>query len=147
MMTCFLRRALAKDAQILCQIACSDSFCAAWSAADFEKEIANPAAAVFVIEEEQKPCAFICARYVFPSAEITDFAVLPSHKRRGLGSKLLKGLVDFLKEKGVEEITLEVNCKNAPALVLYEKNLFRAVSARKKFYNNTDDALLLKRNI
>lgn len=147
MTNCFLRRALAKDAQMLSQIARGGGFCAAWSAADFEKEIANCAAAVFVIEEGQKPCAFICARCVPPSAEITDFAVLPSHKRSGLGSKLLKGLIDFLKEKGAEEITLEVNCKNGPARAFYEKNLFRAVSVRKKFYNNTDDALLLKRNI
>jgi ribosomal-protein-alanine N-acetyltransferase len=65
--------------------------------------------------------------------------------RRGFGTALLSFALDVLKQKNVKETTLEVSAKNTAAISLYETFLFEKVSVRKKFYNNVDDALIMKR--
>ena len=52
-----------------------------------------------------------------------------------------------LEKQGVQQITLEVNVKNNPAILLYEKLGFRTVGRRNKFYNDTDDALIMEKTL
>ena len=40
-------------------------------------------------------------------------------------------------------ITLEVNEKNKPAISLYQKFDFQQVGLRKKYYHNTDNAVIM----
>lgn len=40
-------------------------------------------------------------------------------------------------------ITLEVNENNLPAIHLYEKFNFKRLGLRKKYYNNTDNAVIM----
>ena len=49
--------------------------------------------------------------------------------------------------EGVKRITLEVSEANGAAIALYERFNFKTVSVRKKFYNNSQDALLMLREI
>ena len=71
--------------------------------------------------------------------EIFEIAVRNSEKRKGLASELLSKLPND------KEIFLEVNENNIVAINLYEKFGFKQISIRKKYYNNKDDAIIMKK--
>ncbi|MDR0645907.1 MAG: GNAT family N-acetyltransferase [Elusimicrobiota bacterium] len=142
-----IKKASLEDAQILSRIAGQNSSSAHWTPAGFEAEIKNGAALVLKSCRGGAATGFICCRFVPPSSEITNFAVSNDFLRQGFGKALLQAALKALKQKNVKEITLEVSVRNTAAILLYEKNLFRKVSAREKFYNNIDDALIMKREL
>ena len=47
--------------------------------------------------------------------------VVPSHRRRGIGEELSRGLLDQARAAGAKEMVLEVILANEPAIALYEK--------------------------
>jgi ribosomal-protein-alanine N-acetyltransferase len=137
-----------EDAQVFADIAAQSRFSAHWTPAAFEAEIKNRAALVLKICSSGGAVAgFICCRFVPPSGEITNFAVADNFLKKGFGSALLRAALEILKQKNVGEITLEVGVKNIAAISLYEKFMFKKVSERKKFYNNIEDALIMKKEI
>ncbi len=75
---------------------------------------------------------------------ITNVAVLPSHRGKGIASAIIESLLDFSEEKKLEFVTLEVRESNLPAIRLYEKMGFGAVGKRPRFYRDPlEDALLM----
>lgn len=74
---------------------------------------------------------------------ITNIVVKKTSRKKGIGSLLLKKLIELsLLEKPLS-ITLEVNANNIPAIKLYEKYGFKKVGLRRKYYKNTDDAIIM----
>ena len=71
--------------------------------------------------------------------EIIQIAIEKQHQKNNYGSFLIK----YLQEKYLK-ITLEVNNKNKIAINFYLKNKFKQIAVRNKYYNNVDDALILK---
>lgn len=61
----------------------------------------------------------------------------------GIGSSILEEIVKIAIALQAKTITLEVNEKNLYAIKLYQKYGFKQVGLRKKYYNNTDDAILM----
>ena len=77
-------------------------------------------------------------------AHVTTFAVLPEHRRGGIGSQLLLALVELAVELSASVATLEVRISNAPARRLYERFGFRPVGVRPHYYSdNGEDALIM----
>ena len=55
---------------------------------------------------------------------------------------------EFLSERGVADVYLEVRVSNTPARTLYEKLGFRAVGVRKKYYRlPVEDAVVMKKQL
>jgi len=133
------------DAPRLAGITAATPRSAAWNAAAFTAELKHPFAKIYKLQDEAGLIsAFISYRFEQDSAELTNFAVAPDFLRRGFGRILLGQSLAALKILGVKNVTLEVNVHNGPALSLYESFGFKQTALRKKFYNNTDDAALLK---
>ena len=77
-------------------------------------------------------------------AHVTTFAVDPRWRRRGVGERLLLGLLDIAVTRRAREATLEVRLSNMPARRLYEKYGFRPVGIRPRYYSdNGEDALIM----
>ena len=77
-------------------------------------------------------------------AHVTTFAVDPRWRRRGVGERLLLGLLDIAVARRAREATLEVRLSNVPARRLYEKFGFRPVGIRPRYYSdNGEDALIM----
>lgn len=77
---------------------------------------------------------------------ITNVAVSPKYRRKGVGDALIKVLVAVTEEEGTVSHTLEVRKSNNGAVRLYEKNGFRAEGERKGYYeDNGEDALIMWR--
>ena len=53
-------------------------------------------------------------------AGITDVWVSPGHRRRGLATVVLAGLLGWAAERGARTVYLQVRADNPPALALYE---------------------------
>ena len=60
-----------------------------------------------------------------------------------IGTLILSALIDICKNQTQKSITLEVNSNNIPAQKLYENFGFKIVGIRKKYYNNTDNAIIM----
>ncbi len=75
---------------------------------------------------------------------ITNICVLPSYRRRGIASLILKTMIDFGREQNGAFITLEVRESNLSAIKLYEKFGFSEKGRRKNFYSDPkEDAIIM----
>lgn len=76
-------------------------------------------------------------------AQINNFYIVKQFQGQRLGKKFLEHVFQYLRERGTEEITLEVKSSNEIAINLYESFGFRTVSVRKHYYKNGEDAYLM----
>jgi ribosomal-protein-alanine N-acetyltransferase len=75
---------------------------------------------------------------------IFSLAVHPSYQRRGVGSQLLKEMINLFREMGVLEIILEVRSNNFKAKRFYERHDFFQFGIAEKYYNDAENACLMK---
>lgn len=102
----------------------------------------------YVYELDDEIVGFINADIFDDRAEIIDLAVLPLYRNRKIGDELLKNIINICKQKGCDNITLEVRIDNIAALKLYKNNDFKIIGVRKKYYSNkTVDAYLMQRKL
>ncbi len=91
---------------------------------------------------------FILLQYVIDEAEILTLSVSESHRRQGIGTKLIKAAMKQLFVKKAKRLLLEVNQYNKEALLLYKSLDFKTYGRRKNYYLLNDkkqaDALLLE---
>jgi [ribosomal protein S18]-alanine N-acetyltransferase len=73
--------------------------------------------------------------------DVVSIATEPSFRRQGIAEALLKAA---LARPGVERAFLEVECRNTPALALYQKLGFQITSTRKAYYDGLRDAYNMK---
>lgn len=120
-----------------------------WTKEAFYNELHhNQFATYFVLEEDEKIVGYCGTWIVIDEAHITNIAVLPEYRGKGLGEKLLKNMIDHCKEKGIETMTLEVRVSNIAAQSLYKKFGFQEGAMRKNYYSdNQEDAIVMWVNI
>ncbi len=83
-------------------------------------------------------------RLIAGEGEITNVAVLPAWRGRGIAGQLLREALRIGTEEGTEAFTLEVRASNRPAIALYEHAGFRTEGVRRGFYENpAEDALIM----
>ena len=66
---------------------------------------------------------------------IDNIAVFYNYRGFGIGTALLKHLINVSKDENCDFLTLEVRVSNKPARKLYEKLGFKEVGVRKNFYD------------
>ena len=75
---------------------------------------------------------------------LADFAVHPELQERGVGRWLLNALLEVLKGRTINIVSLEVRVSNSPAIALYRKAGFQTVSIRRGYYSRPrEDALVM----
>ena len=80
---------------------------------------------------------------VLDEGYIGNIAVLPGHRRRGIGAALLDELIRQGREKALAFLTLEVRQSNAAAQELYFSRGFDVVGERKNVYERPRENALL----
>ena len=74
---------------------------------------------------------------------VTNVAVLPQYRRKGIAKALLQFVIEDCKNQ-LEFISLEVRVSNDAAISLYTNFDFKEVGLRKKFYTHPqEDALIM----
>lgn len=113
-----------------------------WSADGLREELGRGLFLAAV--EDGVTVGYVGCQTVLDEGYITNIAVLPAFRRRGIAERLLGALLE--RAEGLSFVTLEVRESNRPAAVLYEKMGFLRVGVRKKFYTEpTEDAVLMTR--
>ena len=78
--------------------------------------------------------------------QITNIAVDPDHRRRGLGMLLMERLEEAARARGLLQIALEVRASNNAAIALYERTGYTVAGRRPNFYTSPrEDALVMLR--
>lgn len=125
------------------------SFHTAWTRETFERELATAHARIDVVRDDRgRVLAFHNYWLVAASGElhVLSIATHPDYRRRGLGGELLVHAMEAARAIGATLATLEVRKGNAPAIALYERNGFRSVHVRARYYqDNDEDALVMTR--
>ncbi len=117
---------------------------APWSEASFRAEIGSPEGEFLVLVQGGSPIGFGGYWAVVDEAHITNLAVAPEHRRRGLGRSILGELLRRAAGRGLVCSTLEVRASNHPAVRLYESVGYQTVARRKRYYpDNQEDALVM----
>ena len=118
-----------------------------WSLKAFESELENPIAFYFVAVSDGEVIGYCGYWWTFGEAQITNVAVSPEFRQKGIASALMDEMINHCREMDVYSITLEVRVSNNAAISMYEKYGFERVGLRPKYYNNQEDALLMTKEI
>ena len=81
--------------------------------------------------------------YVVDEAHVTNIAVAPEFRRRGVARSLLLELASRAVERGMVSLTLEVRVGNEAAQGLYREFGFAPAGIRQRYYENSEDALVM----
>lgn len=88
---------------------------------------------------------YLCLWFVVDEVHITNLAVHPSHRRRGVARALMATILGRYRAEGATRAILEVRPSNHEAQRLYESFGFRTVGRRKAYYfDNGEDALVME---
>ncbi len=116
-------------------------FTSPWSEAAFLSELKNPFSEALVWEDDRVE-GYIIWRKILGEVHILNLAVSPSHRRRGIGSGLLRKCL----QEDADHFVLEVRKSNVAAIELYRKFGFRVVAEIKDYYSfPKEDALIMMR--
>jgi len=101
-----------------------------------------------VAEKFHKIVGFIVGVKTTPdTARILMLAVAKQHRRYGVGQSLLNQFLKELTLQNMKQIELEVRIDNKQAIKFYQKHGFDIIDAITNFYQNGEDAYLMKRAI
>lgn len=131
-----------EDLQILKQNLTTE-FDEFWSYSILETEVNNENTTYIVAKQNNEIVGFAGILTILDEANIMNIVTKKNKRHSGIGSLLLSELINISKKKNLKSITLEVNENNISAMNLYTKFNFEKVGERKKYYNNTDTALLM----
>jgi ribosomal-protein-alanine N-acetyltransferase len=93
----------------------------------------------------QELAGYLCLWEIGHEIHVTNLAVHPRFRRRGVARALLGAMLDEARRKAVELVFLEVRPTNVEALTLYESLGFRVIGRRKGYYFDTgEDALVME---
>jgi len=121
------------------------SFSAPWSRAAFLSELLeNDRARYFVARIGDQVVGYTGMWIIIDEGHITNVAVHPHWRNRGIATQLLDALHDVARANGVRRMTLEVRKSNIVAHTLYEKLGFRDAGIRRAYYrDNNEDAIIM----
>lgn len=108
----------------------------------FHIENLNPNETIYIYKENNINKGFIHIQNGLDIIDLLNIIVKPKYQNQGIGSVLLKYIIDNKQDK---KIMLEVRSKNINAIKLYQKYDFKIINIRKNYYKD-DDAIIMERN-
>lgn len=108
----------------------------------FHIENLNPNETIYIYKENNINKGFIHIQNGIDIIDLLNIIVKPEFQNQGIGSILLKYIIDNKEDK---KIMLEVRSKNINAIKLYQKYDFKIINIRKNYYKE-DDAIIMERN-
>ena len=112
----------------------AEIFSQPWSENAFLDSLRLPDTIFLVAEESGVIQGYIGMYLAVDEGEITNVAVDPACRRRGIGEGLLTEMKKRATDHKIARIVLEVRVSNEGAIRLYEKQGFSSVGIRRGFY-------------
>ena len=121
-----------------------ETFSMPWSPDDFLDMIRKEDARYYVAEEDGRVMGGCGVLLIVGEGNITNVVIAPEARNRGIGTGLLRYMMEEGKKDGLTAYTLEVRVSNAPAIHVYEKLGFVSEGIRPNFYEKpTEDAMIM----
>lgn len=115
-----------------------------WSENGLRESLKKPAYRMLVAKEDGKVVGYIGAYMVADELNITNVAVDPDYRRRGIGRELINEMIRHAEKNRMTTIYLEVRVSNTAAISLYRAAGFDNAGIRKNFYDNpTEDGKIM----
>jgi ribosomal-protein-alanine N-acetyltransferase len=128
-----IRSMMAEDAAKVASLE-TEIFSQPWSENAFLDSLCLPDTIFLVAEESGVIQGYIGMYLAADEGEITNVAVNPACRRRGIGEELLTEMKKRAADHKIARIVLEVRVSNEGAIRLYEKQGFSSVGIRRGFY-------------
>jgi ribosomal-protein-alanine N-acetyltransferase len=125
------------------------SFGMPWSRGAFLYEMEqNRVARCWVLRDGGRVVAYLCLWEIGGELHVTNVAVHPALRRRGLARQILGAILEDGRGRRLRSVTLEVRPTNEEARALYESFGFRVVGRRRGYYYDTgEDALIMEADL
>ena len=118
-----------------------------WNYNLFKSELENKNSMYIVAKLNNQIVGFAGIWLSVDDIHITNIVVKKNCRNQKIGSLMLNNLIELCENRTQKSITLEVNSNNIPAQKLYQKFGFKNVGIRKKYYNNTEDAIIMTKTL
>ena len=120
-------------------------FTTPWSRNMLAEELDNYLSAFLVaLDDNDNVAGYAGLQAVLDEGYITNVAVRPDCRRKGIAGKLLQVFLDFAKGNHLAFLSLEVRASNYDAIALYGSRGFRSVGRRKNYYEHPrEDAIIM----
>ena len=125
----------------------SQTFDKFWTIDILKNDFLSQNSKYIVATVDNEIVGFAGIKFILTDAEIMNIAVKIDKRNLGIGSILLVNLIQLANTYDCTSIFLEVNELNTAAIHLYEKYGFIRIGLRKKYYNNVDNAVIMKKEI
>jgi ribosomal-protein-alanine N-acetyltransferase len=120
-----------------------------WPRESFESFIGRSGVTFIVAEDPARPgtvAGYGVLLQAADEAEVLNLAVSGTSRGRGVGTALLRSLLDSAEQAGVRQVYLEVRESNVAARALYAAHGFAEAGRRRAYYQRpVEDALILRR--
>ena len=101
---------------------------------------------LIVAEQHHKIIGFIVGvKITQDTTRILMLAVSEKYRRQNIGSMLLTKFLEKTLEENIKQISLEVKTDNEKAIKFYQKHGFKITDEIQGFYQNGEDAYLMKK--
>lgn len=97
----------------------------------------------FVCVKGKKVLGYIGINCILDEGYITNIAVFPEYRGKGIGTALLNRVFSEASDLGLSFVSLEVRESNFSAISLYEKNGFKEAGRRPKFYSHPEETAII----
>ncbi len=121
------------------------SFPSPWTREIYEQELLkNDFAHYFVIVHDDQIIGYVGLWIVYDDAQITNIAVAPPYRGKGIGEKLFSFAMMYAFQRGAQKLSLEVRPSNHVAKNMYKKFGMKEGGIRKNYYpDNGEDAIVM----
>jgi len=97
--------------------------------------------------EKDEVIGYLVSKIEDHAAHLISLAVLPTQRRSGAATQLLKELIAALRQMGMHEIRLEVRPDNNAAIQLYTQFRFGEATIIPQYYSDGSPALFMRKVI
>ncbi|MDH5186165.1 MAG: ribosomal protein S18-alanine N-acetyltransferase [candidate division WOR-3 bacterium] len=123
------------------------SFKMPWKRAYFVYDMNRAQAYCMVARGNNRVLGYLIGWKVDDKLHIANIAVQPDERRKGIGGKLLKTILEIGKEIKCKGIFLEVRVSNRIAQNFYRKFGFVHTFTQKQYYHDGEEALILEKEL
>jgi ribosomal-protein-alanine N-acetyltransferase len=118
-----------------------------WNYNVFKSELENGISKYLVAKIDNKIVGFAGLIPIIDEADISNIVVHKDFRNQKIGSCLIEAIINLALSLNLKTINLEVRESNLSAIKLYEKYDFEICGLRKKYYNNSENAILMQKKL